>query len=387
MTDTSMTGMEDLLQGVFEQRGGPKAVLEWLLQRAMESQVQEHVKAARHQRTGERQGYRNGYKPRRLNTRVGPLELAVPQVRNAEPYHPTMFAKYQRHERALLVACSEMYYQGVSTRKVQAVLVELGADGLSAMTVSRIAAELDEQLAAFGQRTLGHQSFAYLMIDARYEKVRVNGQVVSQAVLVAVGFATDGTREILDFRLADSESEASWSELFKDLKARGLSGVELVISDAHQGIQAALKRHMQGAAWQRCRVHLKRELGRLVSYKVVKELMKDIASVYQPGEVQECRRRGQEMADKWRPRHEKVAALLETGLEDTLTCLGFPEEHRRRLSSTNLLENIMKQLKRRTKVIGAFPNRASCQRVVGAQLLELHEKWQAQSRVYFSWHT
>jgi len=315
---------------------------------------------------------------------VGELELSVPQVRGCEPYHPSMFARWQRSERALLVACGEMYFQGVSTRNVRDVLEAMGAGEVSAMTVSRVAAELDEKLGEFRRRRLDHTSWPYLMIDARYERVRVDGKVMSQAVLVVVGFTAEGRREVLDWRVGDSEGEQAWGEVFRSLKDRGLDGVELVVSDAHGGIRAALNRHFQGVAWQRCRVHYKREMMRKVSYKRIKELMADMAVVFAAGERRECLRRGEEMAAKWDKSSPAVAAMLTDGLEDCLTVLSFPEHHRRRLTSTNLLENLMKRLRKRTKVVGIFPNRAACDRLIGAQLLEVHETWPTERSAYFN---
>jgi transposase-like protein len=295
-----------------------------------------------------------------------------------------MFAKWQRSERALLVACAEMYFQGVSTRNVRDVLETMCDGEISSATVSRVAQELDEKLMTFRHRRLDATEYPYMHIDARYEKVRVDGRVVSQAVLVAVGFTSEGKREILDWRVGDSESEATWGELFRQLKDRGLKGLRLMTSDAHGGIVAAMRRHFQGVAWQRCRVHFKREMGKKVSYKVLKELMADLRIVFAPEERTECLRRGQEMAAKWEARSPAVAKMLEEGLEDCLAVLDFPEHHRRRLQSTNMLENLMKRLKKRSRVVGVFPNRSSCDRLLGAQLLELHEEWSIEEIAYFN---
>lgn len=382
MADPSMDSLEGLLQGLFQREDGPRKLLSFLAQQAMEQEMQGHLQAQRHQRTGDRRGYRNGYKPRTLSTRAGKLELQVPQSRDCEPYQPSLFARYQRSERALMAACAEMYFQGVSTRKVRWVLGSMGARQVSSMTVSRIAQELDDELKAFAARRLDKKCYRYLLIDARYEKVRVNGQIVSQAVLVAAGVTAEGLREILDWRLADSESEASWSELFRDLQARGLKGVELVISDAHGGIRAALGRHFQGVPWQRCRVHFKRELRNAVPFKLGAQLMRDLIWVYQPEEKRECLRRGAEMAERWRRSYPKVARMLEDGLEDTLSVCGLPAWDRTRLGSTNVLESLMKVLKARTRVVGIFANAASCHRLIGALLLERHEQWQVCQRPY-----
>jgi transposase-like protein len=373
-----------LLQETFQTKDGLRRLLQGLLNLGMREEASLQVGAALHERSSDRVGYRNGTKSRRLKTRAGELELEVPQVRNCEPYHPSFFARFERSERALLVACGEMYFQGVSTRNVQAVLKEMCGTELSAMTVSRVALEVDELLSRFRSRRLDHTQWEYLMVDARYEKVRVDGKVISQAVLVTVGFSVEGKRELLDWRVGDSESEQHWGELFASLKDRGLKGVKLLVSDAHRGIRAAKDRHFQGAAWQRCRVHYKREMGRKVSYKKLKELNGDLAAVFAPGQRGECLRRGEEMASKWERSDPKVAAMLRESLEDCLSVLSMPEHHRKRLASTNLLENIMKRLKKRTKVVGVFPNRAACDRLIGAQLLELHENWLTETISYFN---
>lgn len=384
MARSNIGDLHGVLSEVFKQQDGLKQFLEAVCQQLMGQEVHQQLGADLHERSDQRRGYRNGSKPRKLSTRVGELELDVPQVRGCEPYHPSLFNKWQRSERALLTACAEMYFQGVSTRNVRRVLEAMCDGEISSSTVSRVAAELDEKLESFCSRRLDHVDWSYLMIDARYEKVRVEGRVISQAVLVVVGFTDQGRREVLHWGVCDSESEQCWGEVFKSLKDRGLQSVKLVVSDAHRGIRAALARHFQGAMWQRCRVHFKREMGRKVSYKVLKELMADLAAVYAPWERCECLQRGQEMAAKWAKRSPAVARMLQEGLEDTLTVLALPEHHRRKLTSTNLLENMMKRLKKRTRVVGIFPSRASCHRLVGSQLLELHESWQAQRNSYIN---
>jgi len=372
------------LQELFLDNWGMKDFLEAVLKSGMAEEVRRHLRADRHERSKWRRGHRNGTKRRTLNTRVGRLELDVPQVRGCEPYHPSMFNRWQRSERALLTACAEMYFQGVSTRNVREVLEEMCGLGISSATVSRVAAELDEKLASFRGRRLDTTAYPYMHIDARYEKVRVDGQVVSQAVLVAAGFTADGRREILDWRVGDSESEATWGEMFRGLKERGLKGIELITSDAHSGIRAALSRHFQGVRWQRCRVHFKREMARKVSYKRQKELLKDLSVVFAGEDKAECMRRGEEMAQRWEGRYPAVALMLREGLEDCLTVFDFPERHRRRLQSTNMMENLMCRLKKRTKVVSVFPNRAALDRLIGAQLIEVHEGWAAETKAYFN---
>ncbi|MFQ5672937.1 MAG: transposase [Nitrospinales bacterium] len=237
----------ELAEEVFQSRNRLKGFLTLLLNRVMAQEVAAHVGAAPHERNARRRrGYRNGTKPRTLKTRVGKLKLSVPQTRNCEPYHPSVFVKWRRYERDLLVACAEMYFQGVSTPRVQGVLEQLCGPHVSPMTASRVASELDKKLKTFRNRRLTGHIYPYLMIDARYEKVRVDGHVVSQAELVVTGFNELGHREILDWRVGDSESEETWDHLFRDIKERGLAGVRLIVSDAHHGIIAAMNRHFQG---------------------------------------------------------------------------------------------------------------------------------------------
>lgn len=364
-----------LVEGLFKDKEALPALLAAICRAAMEQEVSRHVGAARHERAASRVGRRNGYKPRTLKTRVGEVELDVPQVRGCEPYHPSLFGRWQRSERALLVACAEMYFQGVSTRNVREVLEAMCDGDVSATTVSQVARELDEKLARFRTRRLDEHEYPYLKVDARYEKVRVDGRVVSQAVLVTIGYTEGGRREVLDWRLGDSESERTWSEVFVDLKSRGLKGVRLLVSDAHQGIVSAARRHLQGVAWQRCRVHFMRELARKVSYRQAKGLMAEARAVFAGATREECLLRGEEMALRWEARNDGVSKLLRSGPEDCLAVLGFPEDHRRRLASTNELENLMRRLKKRTRVVGVFPSRSSCERLIGSQLLEVHEQW------------
>jgi transposase-like protein len=350
-------------------------VIRAVAQATMAAEVTRHVGAEPHQRTGGRVGHRNGHKPRTLATRVGALELDVPQVRGCEPYHPSLFGKWQRSERALLVACAEMYFQGVSTRNVREVLGAMCDGEISSTTVSQVARELDERLAAFRTRRLDEHAYPYVKVDARYERVRDGNRVVSRAVLVSVGYTEEGRREVLDWRVADSESEQAWGRVFADLKDRGLSGVRVVVSDAHRGIRSALTRHLQGVAWQRCRVHFKRELLKRVSHKRSRELMADVLHVLAGAGEAECLLRAEEVASRWEKQSPAVAGALREGVRDCLTVLSLPAEHRRRMTSTNDLEVLMRRLKKRTRVVCVFPSLASCERLVGAQLLEVHERW------------
>jgi putative transposase len=264
--DGKYSSFFEMLQGA-DERDMLRTMVRTMIREVMQEEVSQHLGAEPHERTRTRKGHRNGYKPRTLNTRLGKLDFEVPQVRGTEPYQPVFFDRWQRSERALLATCAEMYFMGVSTRKVGRVLEEMGGFSLSAATVSKVAAELDEKLEEFRSRALGDRTWPFLIVDARYEKVRHAGRIVSRAVLVVAGVNDDGQREILTWRLGDSECEQTWAEVFGELKRRGLSGVELVVSDGHEGIRAALKRAFPQAAWQRCRVHFSRNVMNKASHR------------------------------------------------------------------------------------------------------------------------
>jgi len=359
-----------------------KAMIEVVIKEVMEEELARHLGADQYERTSKRKGYRNGYKTRTLNTRAGKLELDVPQVRGAEPYHPSMFGRWQRSERALLVACAEMYYAGVSTRKVSRVLEKMGGFSLSAATVSRVAMELDERLSEFRERRLDEKSWPYLVVDARYEKVRHAGRIVSRAALIAVGVNDEGRREILAWSVRDGESEQTWAELFGDLKRRGVAGVELVVSDGHEGIRAALGRVYPKAAWQRCRTHFTRNALNKVSYKRRNALAKDLRAIFRSPERALCVQAAKELVDQWESEAPRVARQIEEQFEQCLAVLELEPHHRRRLNSTNMIERLMREVKRRTRVVGIFPNDASCDRLIGAMLIEQHETWQCELRRY-----
>jgi transposase-like protein len=381
---TKYTSFFEGLQGKAE-RDQLKEMVRVMMQELMEEELTRHVGAEPHERTATRAGYRNGRKPRSLNTRLGKLDLEVPQVRGAEPYHPMFFHRWQRSERALLATCAEMYFMGVSTRKVSRVLEEMGGFSLSAATVSRVTAELDEKLEEFRSRPLGGHTWPYLIVDARYEKVRHAGRIVSRAVLIVAGVHEDGRREILTWRVGQGESEETWVEVFGELKRRGLGGVHLIVSDGHEGIRAAVERVFPEAAWQRCRVHFIRNALNKVSYKDEKVLAKELRALFQLNERDLCCQAAEEIAHRWAKKYPRLARQLEDQIEQCLAILEFPSTHRRRLHSTNMLERLMREVKRRTKVVGIFPNDASCDRLVGAMLIEYHEIWQCEQIRYVSW--
>ena len=349
-------------------------IVERVLQELLEAEMTEHIGAAPHERTNARKGHRNGYKPRTLRSRVGTLNLLVPQDREGT-FSTRLFSRYQRNEKALVLALMEMYVEGVSTRKVKEVTEELCGTSFSKSLVSSLAGSLDSELQAWRMRRLEAKAYPYLFVDARYEKARVDGRVVSQGVLVVSGVRDDGFREILALEVADTESEATYHELFRSLKARGLRGVELVVSDDHQGLKAAAFRHFQGASWQRCQVHYARNLLGMVGHARRKELAEGLRGVFAAPSREVAVRLACELALRWRTSHPRVAEHLEEHIEECLTCLAFPESHRRRIRTTNGLERLNQEIKRRTQVVRIFPNREACLRLVTALAAEQSEEW------------
>ena len=355
-----------------------REIVERVVQQILEAEMSEHIGAAPYERTEKRTGQRNGYKPRTLRTRVGTLNLLVPQDREGT-FSTRLFARYQRNEKALVLALMQMYVEGVSTRKVKDITEELCGTSFSKSLVSQLATRLDAELEAWRNRPLEAEGYPYLFVDARYEKVRVGSRIVSQGVLVVSGVRqTDGLREILAVEIADTESEATYQELFRSLKrrGRGLEGVELVVSDDHEGLKAAVSRHFQGAAHQRCQVHYMRNLLGMVGHAKRKELGADLRAIFAVPAREQALRIASSAAEKWRAKgHEKVAGHIEEHLEECLTCLAFPESHRRRIRTTNGLERLNQEIKRRTRVVRIFPNRESCLRLVSALAMEQSEEW------------
>ena len=351
-----------------------REICERVVQEILEAEMTEHIGAAPYERTENRSGQRNGYKPRALRTRVGTLNLLVPQDREGT-FSTSLFARYQRNEKALCLALMEMYVEGVSTRKVKEVTEALCGTSFSKSLVSQLAGSLDAELRAWRTRKLEAEAYPYLFVDARYEKVRVDSRVVSQGVLVVSGVRDDGFREILAVEVADTESEATYHELFRSLKARGLRGVELVVCDDHEGLKSAIARHFQGAAHQRCQVHYARNLLGMVAAKRRKDLAAQLRGVFAAPNREVALRLASELTDRWRGSHPALACHVEEHIEECLTCLTFPEGHRKRIRTTNGLERFNQELKRRTRVVRIFPNRGSCLRLVSALAVEQSEEW------------
>jgi putative transposase len=351
-----------------------RRIVERTLQQVLEAEITEHIGAAPYQRTESRKGHRNGYKPRKLKTRVGTLELLVPQDREGA-FSTHLFSRYQRNEKALVLALMEMYVEGVSTRKVRQITEELCGTSFSKSLISELAGNLDSELESWRSRPLEVEAYPYLFVDARYEKVRVGSRVVSEGVLIVSAVRDDGYREILAVEVADTESEATYQELFRSLKTRGLKGVELVTSDDHEGLKSAIERHFQGASWQRCQVHYARNLLGMVGFGERKELAEGLRGVFAATSKGLALRAAEELADRWRRSHPKVAEHLEEHIEECLSCLAFPEAHRRRIRTTNGLERFNQEIKRRTRVVRIFPNREACLRLITALAVEQSEEW------------
>jgi transposase-like protein len=379
----SVTDYLDEFQGVGE-GDMLRMMLETMAKAVMEAGVAQHVGAERHERSDGRKGHRNGYKSRKLKTRLGELNLAVPQVRGTEPYSPLFFAKWERSERALLVSCAEMYFMGVSTRKVKHVLEKMGGFSLSASTVSSVAQELDEKLAEFRERRLDEREWPVLMVDACYVKVRSHGRVRKQAVLVVAGINDDGRRELLTWRLADVESEDTWTEVFRELRQRGVMGVELVVSDGHEGIQAAASTQWTQATWQRCWTHFQRNALAKVGQKHKKCLAQELRAARKIEDPKIALAEAERVAARWEKQYPKVAKQVRSQFEETLATHDLPNTCRRRVYTTNMIERVMAEIKRRTNVVGIFPNAASADRLIGAHLLERHETWACERARYLT---
>lgn len=351
-----------------------RLIVERVVQAVLEAEMTAHLHAEPFERSPERRGYRNGYKPRTLNTRVGTLTLQVPQDRDGT-FSTHLFARYQRNEKALVLALMEMYLEGVSTRKVREITEALCGTSFSKSLVSELAGQLDAELDAWRNRSLTDMTYPYLSVDARYEHVRQGGQIVSQGVLIVAGVRADGHREILAVEVADTESEATYHQLFRELKSRGLSGVRLVTSDDHRGLKAAIDRHFQGAGWQRCQVHFARDLVKLVGAGRRGELAADLREIFAATTREQALTTAEAIAARWESSHPAVARLLEEGIEDCLACLAFPLAHRARIRTTNGLERLNEEIKRRTRVVRIFPNAVACLRLVTALCVEQSEEW------------
>ncbi len=350
-----------------------KPLMREVVQQVLEAEMEEALGAQKSERTEGRLGYRSGYYNRTLVTRVGKLELRVPQDRQGR-FRTEVFERYQRSEKALVGAMAEMYVQGVSTRKVKAITEELCGHEFSASTISRINQTLDEELEKFSQRKL-EEAYPYLILDARYEKVREDGAIRSRAVLVAIGINWEGRRCVLAVDLANRESQSSWRDFLLALRKRGLREVECVVSDDHAGLKKAIQEVLTESAWQRCYVHFLRNALDYLPRKADDDCLMELRWMYDRRTLEEARRDLAAWLMKWSGRYPKLCDWVENNIEETFTFYRLPRQHHKNLKSTNMLERLNEELKRRTLVVRIFPNADSCLRLVRALAAEIHENW------------
>ena len=352
---------------------GLREIVRAVMQEMLEAEMTDALGAEKGERTAARLGYRSGYYTRTLVTRVGKLELRVPQDRDGR-FSTELFERYQRSEQALVATLAEMYVQGVSTRKVKAITEELCGHAFSASSISAINKRLDESLRAFAERPLG-EPFPYLILDARYEKVREGGVVMSQAVLIAVGVDWDGRRQILAVEMANRESRSSWKDFLLGLRRRGLHGVEFVVADDHAGLRASVREVLAEAAFQRCYVHFLRNALDHLPRKADDDCLQELRWLYDRRSIDEARRDLSAWIAKWGARYPKLVTWVEENIEETLTFYRLPLQHHKHLKSTNMLERLNEEIRRRTYVVRIFPNSDACRRLVRALAVETHENW------------
>ena len=353
-----------------------------LAQMIMDVEVSSKIGAGHYERSDSRTAYRNGYRTRSFDTRVGTIELKIPKI-TAGTYFPSLLEPRKRAEKALHAVIVEAYVKGVSTRKVDDLVRALGIDGISKSEVSRICKSLDQDVKAFLTRPIDGEH-RYVWLDATFHKVRELGRVVSVATVVAVGVSDDGQRHVLGCETGPSEDHVFWTRFLRDLVKRGLKGVRLVISDSHEGLKGAIAKVFPEASWQRCRVHFMRNLLSTVHKNAQEAVAAIVRTIFAQPDHASALAHLKDVADMLRPRFSDAADLLEDAAEDVLAHMHFPREHRRRLHSTNPLERLHKEIKRRTNVVGIFPNRDSLVRMVATLLQEQDDEWQVMDRRYFS---
>jgi putative transposase len=380
------TDLNELLDAI--RAGGDIDVVrrgvELMLQALIDTEATARIGAERFERTSTRTTQRNGTRDRLLSTKAGDVDLKIPKLREGS-FFPSILERRRRIDRALFAVVMEAYVHGVSTRKVDDLVTALGLEsGISKSEVSRICTELDEQLGAFRSRSLAHIEFPYVFLDATYLKGRVDHQVVSRAVVVATGVSMDGHREVLGCAVGDSEDGAFWTEFLRSLRARGLGGVRLVISDQHLGLKAAVEAVMVGSAWQRCRVHFMRNVLTRVKRTNTHMVIAAIQTIFAQPDARTVREQFDRIVGTLEGQFPEVATMLTDAKEDLLAFAGFPEAHWRKVWSTNPLERLHREIKRRTDVVGVFPNDRSVERLVTAVVVEAHDEWQVAERRYLS---
>lgn len=352
-----------------------------LVNTAMQAERENHLGVEPYQRSNERQGYANGYKPKTVQTRMGEITFAIPQVRDGS-FYPQALEKGQRSERALTLTLAEMYVQGVSTRKVKAIVEQLCGSGVSSSTVSRAAAALDENLQAWRNRPLG--AMTYLFLDARYEKIRQDGQIRDAAILIAVGVDRFGKRHILGISVSLGEQEIHWRTFLQSLVARGLCGVQLITSDDHAGLKAARMAVFGGVPWQRCQFHLQQNASSYVPRKEMRaEVAADIHTIFNAPDRSMAEVYLKKAVEKYAKNASRLANWMEKNIPEGLTVFAFPVNHQRKLRTSNLIERLNREIRRRSSVVSIFPNEAACLRLISAVLMEYDEEWQT-GRVYLT---
>ena len=366
--------IEEIIQQYLEDDNEAlRHLIKFFLEKVMDVEITEQTGAIPYQRASGRIAHRNGYKKRSLQTRVGELELNKPQIREF-PFQTKVFDRYQRVEKAMINAVAESYLQGVSTRKIRNIVDQLSDTEISASSVSNIAKELDEKVNEFLTRPI-EEEIVYLFIDATYFKVRKGARYINEAFFIAIGIRKDGYREILGAMIADSEDSVNWEAFFEDLKSRGLRGVKLVISDGHKGIKKAVEKEFLGASWQLCVTHFMRSVLKRIRKKDKTKVINMVKKIFE-GDYNEGIKESEIVSDKLREMgYDKAANAIERDVEFALTYKGFPREHWKRIRTTNLSERINKEIKRRSRVVGAFPNDDSFLRLAVSILMDINEEW------------
>ena len=385
MTQVHFTLNSEEVQNIIERSVNDdvsKKILTTVFNQLMENQRTEYIQADAYERSKSRQSQRNGYYEREFTTRVGTLDLKVPRTRDGE-FSPTVFERYQRNEQALLASMLEMYVSGVSTRKVSKIVEELCGKSVSKSFVSSLTEELDPMVNEWQNRSLSGRNYPYVMTDVLYLKVRENHRVLSKSCHIAIGITEDGEREVIGFMIQNEESEDTWSIFFEYLKERGLQGTELIISDAHKGLVTAIRKSFTNASWQRCQIHFLRNIFTTIPKKNSKPFREAVKAIFKFTDIDLARAAKNRIVDDYieQPKYKKACESLDSGFEDAFQYTVIGNSYTR-LKSTNLLERLNQEIRRREKIIRIFPNRASANRLIGAILMDMHEEWLSSTRKY-----